>query len=92
MTDRLVADYGVISNTADHFLTAAHLLSGSLLLPGFSGFGSAAVEGALNQTTAIHQARAHAVTDLLHVQNAGVRQAVLDLIAADHAAADQVAR
>lgn len=90
MAERLVADYGTINGAANHLSAASSTVSATMLPFGSPFLGSSSVEGALAQTTTIHTARGSAVADLLKLQDAGVRQAVLDLIAADHAASAQV--
>lgn len=90
MADRLLADFGTINAGAEQLDSASRIVSGSMLLTGKPWLGSASVENALARTTAVHSARLTAAARLLASEAAGVRQAVTDMIAADHAAAAAV--
>jgi hypothetical protein len=86
VTDRLYADYDTLSHAEGQLSAASGLLSESTLLIGAVQLGSGAVEAVLAQTTSIHQARISAVADLLAVEKAGVRGAILEFTNVDEQA------
>ncbi|WP_454132424.1 hypothetical protein [Microbacterium lacticum] len=82
MSDRLYADYGAISRAGGSLRAAATTVQSpwsSLSV----GLGSVSVQSALDDVSALHDARASAAQRLLDTKAASVEQAVAEMIAAD---------
>lgn len=94
MADRLFADFGALDESSSRLECASSNLQARFILPGGiePRLGSASVADALRQSSALHAAHAEAAASLLSLEAGNVREAVLQMAAADRAAAAQVAR
>ncbi len=82
MSNRLYADYGAISRASGSLRAAASAVPSQWsLLSG--GLGSVSVQSALDEVSALHDARAAAARRMLETKAASVEQAVADMIATD---------
>ena len=90
MQGNLIADFAAIGTVATHVNTAASRLDGLTEIRDASWTGSAAVAGAVIESSRLRAVRLRVISDALLLRANGVRDAVSAMIDADTAAANAV--
>ena len=90
MQGNLIADYAAAGTVATHVNTAASRFDGLTEIRDASWTGSAAVAGAVVESSRLRAVRVRVVSDALLLRANGVRDAVSAMIDADTAAANAV--